>query len=155
MRMTKGVEWALHTLLNLDTVGGGPIGGATLAEAHGLPGPYLVKQLQQLTRAGLLASVPGPRGGFRLARPISEITLLDVVEAIEGDALLFHCSEIRCGGRIGELAPPPAGPCPVKSAMRRAEEALREALAAQTLADVKADIDRDPAIGQAIRAAFD
>ncbi|GAA2882685.1 hypothetical protein GCM10020220_086230 [Nonomuraea rubra] len=39
--------------------------------------------------------------------------------------------------------------------MRRAEEALREALAAQTLADVKADIDRDPATGRAIRAAFD
>lgn len=102
--MHAGTRW-LHEPV-LDTVVGGPVGGATLAEAHGLPGPYLVKQLQQPTRAGPLASVPGPRGGFRLARPISEITLLDVVEAIEGDALLFHCSEIRCGGRIGELAPP-------------------------------------------------
>ncbi|MEU4407732.1 Rrf2 family transcriptional regulator [Streptosporangium sp. NPDC023963] len=154
MRMTKGVEWALHTLLNLDMIGGGPVSGGQLAEAHGLPGPYLVKQLQQLTKAGLLTSVPGPRGGFRLARSLSEITLLDVVEAIEGDARLFHCAEIRCCGRIGELSPPPEEPCPVKSAMRRAEEALRQALAAQSLMDIRAEIDRNPTIGQVVRAAF-
>lgn len=154
MRMTKGVEWALHTLLNLDTIGGGPVGSGHLAEAHGLPAPYMVKQLQQLVRAGLLVSVPGPRGGFQLARPLSEITLLDVVEAIEGDARLFHCAEIRCGGRIGELSPPPEGPCPVHAAMLHAEEALRDALAAQTLAQIRTEMDRTPAIGRVIRSAL-
>src|SRR5687767_2851219 len=68
MRMSKGVEWAIHTLLNLDVIGGGPVGSGQLADAHGLPAPYLNKQLQQLAKAGLLASTPGPRGGFRLAK---------------------------------------------------------------------------------------
>ncbi|WP_371778265.1 RrF2 family transcriptional regulator [Streptosporangium subroseum] len=154
MRMTKGVEWALHTLLNLDMIGGGPVGSGQLAEAHGLPAPYLIKQLQQLSRAGLLTSIPGPRGGFSLARPLSDITLLDVVEAIEGDAGLFHCTEIRCCGKIGELSPPPDGPCPVKSAMLRAEQAFHQALAAQTLADIRAELDHSPMAGRVIRSAF-
>ncbi|MGW0946192.1 RrF2 family transcriptional regulator [Streptomyces sp. NPDC002623] len=152
--MAKGVEWALHTLLNLDMIGGGPVGSGQLAEAHGLSASYLNKQLQQLARAGLVVSVPGPRGGFRLARPLEDITLLDVVEAIEGSTKIFHCTEIRCGGRIGALSPPPTGACAVNSAMRRAEQAWHQALAAQTLADIKAEVD-DPAVLQIVRSALE
>jgi Rrf2 family protein len=152
--MAKGVEWALHTLLNLDMAGGGPVGSSQLAQAHGLPAPYLNKQLQQLSRAGLLASTPGPRGGFSLTRPLDAITLLDVVQAIEGDADMFQCTEIRCCGRIGELSPRPTGPCPVKNAMSRAEASWREALAAQTLAGIKAELDTSPVVGEIIRAAL-
>ncbi len=152
--MAKGVEWALHTLLNLDMTGGGPRGSAQLAEAHGLSASYLNKQLQQLVKAGLLLSVPGPRGGFSLAKPLAEITLLDVVEAIEGDSRVFHCEDIRTCGRIGELSPPPAGACAVNSAMRRAEQAWHEALAAQTLADIRTELDGSPAILRVIRSAF-
>lgn len=154
MQMSKGVEWALHTLLNLDMIGGGPVGSAQLAEAHGLSASYLNKQLQQLARAGLVVSVPGPRGGFRLARPLEAITLLNVVEAIEGDARLFHCAEIRCSGRIGELSPPPTGACAVNAAMRRAEEAWHEALAAQNLAEIRAELDSTPLVRQIVRSAL-
>lgn len=152
--MAKGVEWALHTLLNLDMIGGGPTGNGQLAEAHGLSASYLNKQLQQLAKAGLLVSVPGPRGGFRLARPLEEITLLDVVEAIEGGSRLFHCEEIRCCGRIGELSPPPTDVCPVNAAMRRAEQAWHQALAAQTLAGIRTELDGTPATRRIIRSAF-
>ncbi|MEU9367066.1 Rrf2 family transcriptional regulator [Streptomyces avermitilis] len=152
--MAKGVEWALHTLLNLDMIGGGPVGSGQLAEAHGLSASYLNKQLQQLARAGLVASVPGPRGGFRLARPLETITLLDVVEAIEGGTQLFHCTEIRCCGKIGELSPPPTGTCAVNAAMRRAEQAWRQALATQSLADIRADLDRVPMVRQVVRSAL-
>ncbi|MEU4096047.1 Rrf2 family transcriptional regulator [Streptomyces sp. NPDC026673] len=154
MRMSKGVEWALHTLLNLHIAGGGPVGNGQLAEAHGLPSAYLNKQLQQLVRAGLLTSTPGVRGGFQLAKAIEQITLLDVVEAIEGDVRLFQCTEIRCCGRIGEIAPAPTEPCPVKVAMVRAEDAWRQALAAQTLADVQAELERRPEVTDAVRASI-
>jgi Rrf2 family protein len=153
--MAKGVEWALHTLLNLDAIGGGPMGSGRLAEAHGLSPSYLTKQLQQLTQAGLVTSVPGPRGGFRLARALEDITLLDVVKAIEGDVKIFDCTEIRCEGKIGALSPPPTRTCPVHAAMRRAEDSWREALAAQTLADVRAELDVTPAARQVIRTALD
>ncbi|MFG2544240.1 RrF2 family transcriptional regulator [Streptomyces sp. NPDC048594] len=154
MRMSKGVEWALHTLLNLHMTGGGPVGNAQLAAVHGLSSTYLNKQLQALVKAGLLTSVPGARGGFQLARPLDRITLLDVVEAIEGDARIFHCAEIRCCGRVGEIAPAPTEPCPVKMAMVRAEDAWRQALAGQTLAEVHAELERRPEVTGAVRAAL-
>ncbi|MFJ8749170.1 RrF2 family transcriptional regulator [Streptomyces sp. NPDC102441] len=154
MRMSKGVEWAIHTLLNLDAVGGGPVGSGQLADAHGLPAPYLNKQLQQLAKAGLLTSTPGPRGGFRLARPLGDVTLLDVVEAIEGDTELFHCAEIRCSGRIGELSPPPTAACAVKAAMHRADRAWRQALAEQSLSDLRTELNRTPLFGNIVRAVL-
>lgn len=153
--MAKGVEWALHTLLNLDMIGGGPAGSAQLAAAHDLSASYLNKQLQQLTRAGLLSSVPGPRGGFRLAKPLEDITLLDVVEAIEGTARAFNCTEIRSCGRIGALSPPPTGTCAVNAAMRRAEQAWHQALASQTLAEIRAELVSIPQTRHVVRSAFD
>ncbi|RPK33096.1 HTH-type transcriptional repressor NsrR [Streptomyces sp. ADI93-02] len=141
MRMSKGVEWAMHTLLNLDMAGDAPVSSQRLASAHGLPAAYLNKQLQHLVRAGLLESTAGPKGGFRLAKSLDELTLLDVVQAIEGDATLFQCDEIRCGGKIGELSPPPTAACAVKAAMHRADEAWRLALRSQRVSDIRARLD--------------
>ncbi|MEV0183224.1 Rrf2 family transcriptional regulator [Streptomyces sp. NPDC050625] len=154
MRMSKGVEWALHTLLNLHMAGGGPVGNGQLAAMHGLSATYLNKQLQLLVKAELLTSIPGAHGGFRLARGLERITLLDVVQAIEGDVRLFHCAEIRCCGRAGEIEPQPTEACPVKAAMVRAEDAWRQALAAQTLAEIQAELDRRPAIARAVHTAL-
>ncbi|MFD5721750.1 RrF2 family transcriptional regulator [Streptomyces sp. NPDC127036] len=152
--MAKGVEWALHTLLNLDMAGGGPVGSGQLAEAHGLSASYLNKQLQQLARAGLVTSVPGPRGGFSLAKPLEAITLLDVVVAIEGGAAIFQCTEIRCSGKIGALSPPPTAACAVTSAMRHAEQAWHQALATQNLADIRSALDSSPAVRQVVRSVL-
>ena len=85
MRLSQGVEWGLHccsvlALLPHDA----PLPANRLAEFHGVPGPYLAKTLQALASAGLLESVPGRHGGYRLAKPPSRITLLDVVDAVEG-----------------------------------------------------------------------
>jgi Rrf2 family protein len=104
-----------------------------LAEFHGIPAPYLTKHLQGLVRAGLVGSVPGPRGGFRLARRPDDITLLDVVEAIDGTEPAFRCTEIRRRGPMG------AGPdaflhqCGVASAFAAAEQAWRDSLATTTI----------------------
>ncbi|MFB9467377.1 RrF2 family transcriptional regulator [Streptomyces cinereospinus] len=157
MRMSRGVEWAVHTLLNLAWSNTGePVSVATLAEGHDLPRPYLNKQLQQLVKAGLLASVPGARGGFLLARPAESITLLDVFDAIEGSDPLFRCTEIRQCGTVGiRTACDFTTPCAVTSAMGRAEEAWREALAAQSLADVRAEADTHaPSMNRTVRGAF-
>ena len=55
-----------------------------VAKAHDIPLEYLLKIMNQLTKAQILRSKRGPGGGFRLARPLSKITMLDVIEAIEG-----------------------------------------------------------------------
>lgn len=163
MRMNEGVEWAAHACILLDWLGGGeplpdraPVPTARLAAAFEVPPAYLNKQLQALTKARILSSVPGARGGFRLARPLEEITMMDVVAAIEGTDDAFACTEIRRRG-AGAETPPSAAilrrPCGIAAAMRAAEMAWRRSLAATTLAALKADVERDaPRSGERMRS---
>ena len=55
-----------------------------VAKTYGIPLEYLLKIMQELAKAQILRSKRGPRGGFSLARPLSKITMLDVIEAVEG-----------------------------------------------------------------------
>ena len=63
---------------------GKPVPAAELARKRGIPAQFLEQICATLRRAGLLASQRGVKGGFRLARPASEITALEVVEALDG-----------------------------------------------------------------------
>lgn len=63
---------------------GVPVQGKDIAESCGVPSGHLLKILQQLVRAQILSSERGPAGGFVLRRPPGEITLLEIIEAIEG-----------------------------------------------------------------------
>lgn len=111
---------------------------AQLAEYFDLPAPYLAKQLQALVRAGVLAATTGPRGGFRLARPATEITLLQIVEAVDGAASPYECREIRQQGR-GALPPEDCrGTCILARKMAEAHDAWRRSLAGESLADILA-----------------
>jgi Rrf2 family protein len=116
------------------------LSAATLAEFHGVPKPYLAKSLQALSRAGLVTSMPGRTGGYRLARPADQITMLDVVWAVEGRDPAFRCTEIR----QRSPHPPPArclgGSCQIATAMWRAEAAWRDSLSSVTIADIAADV---------------
>lgn len=158
MHLSHGVEWAMHALLNLAWAGDElPVSTATLAGGHDHPPAYLNKQLQRLVKAGLLQSEPGAGGGFRLARGLESITLLDVVNAIDGSEPLFRCAEIRRCGRIGKAARESdfRAACAVRVAMSRADDAWRAALGAQTLADVGASAKAHaPSVATAVRAAF-
>ena len=96
MRMSDGVEWGVHCATILGALPEGAVlSAARLAEYHGVPAPYLAKHLQALTRAGVFVAVPGPKGGYRLARPSAEVTVLDIVEAVDGSQPAFRCTEIR------------------------------------------------------------
>ena len=140
MKLSDGVEWAIHCLMVLGGLPqGATLSGKALAEFHGVPESYLLKHLKVLASEGILSSVPGPLGGYRLARTPEEITLLDVVEAVEGKRPAFRCSEIRRRGpcKLEDSAYP--CPCGVNRAMLRAEKAYREALAKENLKDIGED----------------
>jgi Rrf2 family protein len=153
--MSQGVEWAAHCCLTLDWIGSDdPVSTAELAAGYELPPSNLNKQLQALTRAALLESTAGVRGGFRLSRPLSKITLMDVVAAIEGPDEAFRCTEIRQRGD-GAAAPRKnyRRPCAVSVGMHKAELAWRRALAEQTLAEVQAQAERTaPGLREQIQA---
>jgi Rrf2 family protein len=139
--MSEGVEWVLHTCTVLATLPSDQaLPAAKLAELHDVPPAYLAKHLQATTAAGITRSVAGPRGGYRLAKPPAEITLLDVVLAVDGDDTAFRCTEIR---QQGPVAGPPASyrrPCGIARAMWRAEDAWRASLAATTIADLVGEL---------------
>ncbi|GLY71659.1 RrF2 family transcriptional regulator [Amycolatopsis taiwanensis] len=141
MKLSQGVEWALHCAVTLADAEDGILASRrTLAGYYGLPEAYLAKHLKSLVQAGVLVAASGPRGGFRLARAPEQITVLDVVEAIEGSAPSFVCTEIR---QRGACALPPdrcTGPCPVARIMLDADRAWRDSLRAVTLADLSGQL---------------
>src|SRR4051812_32798885 len=157
MKMSEGVEWAVHSCLNLAWVGpAGAVTATQLAAFYDLPTAYFNKQLQALARAGIVTSTPGPRGGFRLARVPEQITLLDVVRAIEGPTPAFRCTEIRQRGPGAQAPENYLLPCAIAHAMGRAEQAWQQSLADQPIADVDADVARTaPTAAETTRRWFD
>jgi Rrf2 family protein len=154
MRLGEGVEWALHCTTVLALVPPDmAMAGAHLADFHGVPTAYLAKALQALSRAGLVESTPGRRGGYRLARPAAEITLLDVVLAVEGDEPAFRCSEIRRRGPAAMPARFYPHPCGIAAAMWRAEDAWRASLRETTVADILGSLMQSVSPESAAKAA--
>jgi Rrf2 family protein len=137
MRLSEGVEWGVHCAALVAVLPPGQaLPASRLAEYHGVPSAYLAKHLQALSRGGILESLPGPKGGYRLARPSDEITMLDVVEAIDGVEPAFTCTEIRRRGPTALPAREYRVPCGIHVAMDRADAAWRAELRAVTLADL-------------------
>ena len=147
MKLGEGVEAAIHCAATLAGVEGeATMPGSALAEQFGMSPSYLLKHLNALTAARILESVPGPSGGYRLARAAERISLLDIVLAVEGPQPAFRCGEIRQRGPTKLPASAYVKPCGINAAMLRAERAYRAALAESKLSDIVADfmIDADP-----------
>jgi Rrf2 family protein len=135
--MSAGVEWALHcTVLLAVLKPTSRMPGRSLAEFHGVSESYLLKHMQALTKAGICESVPGPTGGYRLARRPEEITILDIVEAIEGPEPAFRCDEIRQRGPTALAPSTYAVRCGIHAVMLEADLAWKQSLRSRTLADL-------------------
>ena len=144
MRLSAGVEWAVHCCVVLSEAEG-PVSAQRLAEYHGVSRTYLAKHLQQLSRAGLVASTEGRVGGYTLTRPAAEITVLDVVVAIEGPEPAFRCTEIRQNGPFPASGEVCRRPCGIARVMYAAEDAYRASLRGVTVADLAGGVRRDVA----------
>ena len=153
MRLGDGVEWALHCCALLALVGDRPLSAARLAEFHDVPPAYLAKHLQDLARAGVVEAVAGRRGGYPLARPPAEISLLEIVEATEGRERAFRCSEIRQRGPAA-VAPANYSPvCAIAGAMWQAEAAWRRELSSRSIADIVTAVAGEATPESAMKAA--
>jgi len=140
MKLGDGVEQAIHCMLVLSGLQpDGVLAAAALAEYHGVSTSYLLKHLQALAHAGLLESIPGPKGGYRLAKKPESISLLDIVLAVEGPEPAFRCAEIRQRGPNPTAQKFHRAPCAVNAAMLRAEQAYRAELRSIALTDLVAD----------------
>jgi Rrf2 family protein len=94
LRLSKKTDYALlamrHLAANVDR---GAVSARELAEAYNIPTELLAKVLQKLVRGKLLESHHGIRGGYALARPASNMSVADVIEAVDGPFTVTACSE--------------------------------------------------------------
>lgn len=139
MQYSIGVEYALHSLVLLIHVPQGTsLGIRDIATYLGVADSYLSKTFTKLAKAGIVSSMPGVKGGYQLARPPAQISLWEVVEAIEGSTPMFHCTEVRRNSVLFEGQELPdyvqCSPCTIKVIMLEAEQQMRSYLQARTLA---------------------
>ena len=91
MRLSRSIGYAFAALGTIaQAENNHPIMARKIAQAHQIPLEYLLKILQQLSRSGVIQGIRGPRGGFLLNQKAQEITLLQVIEAVEGSFVSNH-----------------------------------------------------------------
>jgi Rrf2 family protein len=133
LKLGKKVEYALIAMVHLAENGSERLASAgTLATDHDLPPEIVGKVLQRLAKAGLVESVRGINGGYRLTKPISEIDLRSVIEAVDGPVKVVPCA----GG----------GSCPQESGCSIREPVSRfQGLLLDFLYSIRLDalVDRD------------
>lgn len=91
MQITRQADYAVRAVLHLARSGDTRTATSTIAEEQNIPPSFLAKIISQLSIAGLLHTSRGARGGVTLARLPGEITLLEVIEAIDGPIQLNEC----------------------------------------------------------------
>ena len=109
----------------------GAVLAARVSKEYGIPLEYLLKILQQLVRANVLRSKRGPRGGFFLARPDTDITLLEIIEAVDGPlASHLHLAEQTSNAPFS---------LKMEEICRQSTSKMRDIFAAAKLSDVLAE----------------
>jgi len=129
LKLTKKADYGLIALRHLATAAGATSSTKEIADTYRLPVPLLAKVLQKLTRSGILRSVTGTNGGYRLARDPRRISALEVVRAIDGPVILTHCFTEHGVCDQSEN-------CTVREPLRRVHEAILDLLNNFTITDL-------------------
>ena len=134
MALTKKTGYALVAMTHLAALDGGRASAREVAALVGAPLALLMNVLKELASGGFVESVRGARGGYRLARPLDEINLADVVETMEGPVRLAECLA-RPGARH-ECTSKRMARCPISDPVHRVQRKLNDFLKKVTLADI-------------------
>ena len=152
MMFSTKAEYGVRVMVELarragaEGAGGHPISLAEIAEHDGMPLAYLEHLVARLRKAGLVDSRRGSRGGYLLARSPSEITMAEVVEALEGSIAPIECiSQAADGSIVCSRESDPGHVCPTKLLWTRVRGAIVRTLQDTTLADLV----RGPSLGLA------
>jgi len=129
LRVTRLTDYASVVLTVLAARPDAVLSAPELAELAGLEAPTVAKVLKPLAAAGLVAGFRGANGGYRLARPATAISLVDIVEAMEGPLAMTECSVAsgQCGIEHS---------CGVRANWRRINDVVAEALGKVSLAQM-------------------
>lgn len=135
MMFSTKAEYGVRVMVELARRGGDqPVPLAEIADHDGLPLAYLEHLVARLRKAGLVDSRRGSRGGYLLARPASEITMAEVVEALEGAIAPIECISEAADGRIVcSRESDPDHACPTKLLWTRVRFSIVRTLKETTL----------------------
>ena len=137
LRLSKKADYALMAMKHLALCGDraerGSASAREIAEQYDIPIELLAKVLQRLVRRGLLASHQGTRGGYQLARVPAQISVADVIQAIDGPVTVTACS--TDDGMCEQFAK-----CNVRDPLWRVRERILSALGECTIAELAADV---------------
>ena len=139
LRLSKLADYAVVVLLRLshgESRGEAVQTAPGIAQATGVPEPTVAKVLKALAAAGLVTSQRGARGGYRLARPLGAVSVVDVVTAIDGPIALTACVEGSGAGCLAEHQ------CPCRGRWDLVNAAVRQALSEVSLAAMSAHVPR-------------
>lgn len=128
--ITKKTEYAIRAMAELAAHPDDLTTAAQLAQRQDIPPKYLPQIISELNRAGLLTSVRGFGGGVRLAHPAREISLLAIIEAMQGPMTMFECL-------VGQYECMHLPNCGLQGIYRKAQQELQKVYSQNTLADVK------------------
>jgi FeS assembly SUF system regulator len=129
LRVTKLTDYATVVLTVLASRPGEVLSATELAEQSGLEPPTVSKLLKPLAQAGLVEGLRGVHGGYRLARAAAAITLIEIVEAMEGPLAITECSQDHSQCGIAQQ-------CGVRSNWRLINDVVADALRGVTLAQM-------------------
>jgi len=139
LRLSKKADYALIAMKHLALRGDrGSSSAREIAGLYDIPIELMAKVLQKLVRRGLLASHQGTRGGYKLARVPTQISVADVIQAIEGPVTVTACSTEE--GQCEQFAK-----CNVRDPLWRVRERILSALGECTIAELAADVPPPPA----------
>jgi Rrf2 family protein len=134
LRLSKKADYALLAMRHLaGNVDQAALSARELAETYDIPAELLAKVLQRLVRHELLDSQQGIRGGYGLARPAAQISVADVIMAIDGPLTVTACSE-------ADHSCEQYSKCNIRDPLWRIKDRIIAALAATSVADLAADI---------------
>lgn len=122
----------MRALVEIAVHGETPVSLKTVAERHDISQHYLEQIVAVLRKGGFVSSTRGAHGGYRVAKPLAEVTALDVVELLEGSLAPVSCIEdLESCERTGN--------CSTEGLWRRVDTAVRNVLSGTTLADLVAE----------------
>ena len=133
------VEYGIHCMMYLIQPRAKPVSSRDLAELQGVPVTLMARIMPRLEKAGIVVSTSGINGGYRLAKEPREVTVLDIVDAIDGRKNLFDCKDVRENCLLFGGAPPAwitNGVCGIHAVMLRAQKSMRKEMARTTLEDL-------------------
>jgi Rrf2 family protein len=138
LRLSKKADYALIAMKHLAQRDAGPSSSAReIAEHYDIPIELMAKVLQRLVRTGLLASTQGTRGGYMLGRPSSSISVVDVIEAIDGPITVTACSNENSDCEQYRK-------CSIRDPLWQIKERIVEALGRVTIAEMAAEREPPP-----------